>query len=197
MVLIVFYLAQFGQVSPFHRTHCWRAFSDGHGTRIVHVVRIGVVDVVKTADLVSSLVLIGLTAVAVWEAVQLPFGTLRSPEAGFWPLILAMILGIFSFVRLGKTLKEKVEEAKTSPAFSGGWRKIVLVVTSLVAFAFVFERLGYLISIFLLMAFLLRTVKPMRWWLVIVIALSSSVLSYLVFGVLLSTPLPGGLIQTK
>ena len=69
-----------------------------------------------------------------------------------------------------------------------------MAVGALVAFGFLFESLGYLISVFLLIGFLLRVIEPMRWWLMITIALLSSVLSYLLFGVLLSTPLPAGLL---
>jgi hypothetical protein len=128
------------------------------------------------------------------EAVQLPFGTLRAPQSGFWPLILGILLLFFSLIHFGKTLKKKVERENSFWSQSGAWKRIGLVAGSLIAFALVFEPLGYLLAVFLLMSFLLRIIKPMKWWLVVVVGLLSSVLSYLIFGVLLSTPLPSGIL---
>jgi putative tricarboxylic transport membrane protein len=146
-------------------------------------------------QLIISIVLMALATIAILEAVQLPFGTLRVPQSGFWPLILAIILALFSLLHFWKTVKEKVEKGNPFWTRPGAWKGIALVAGSLIAFGFLFDPLGYLISVFLLIAFLLRVIEPMKWWLVITIALLSSVLSYLMFGVLLSTPLPAGLLS--
>lgn len=134
-----------------------------------------------------------LGAIAFLEAIQLPFGTLKTPQAGLWPLILGILLILFSFVHLGNTFKKTGEKEISFWSRSGGWKRIGLVSGSLIAFAFVFERLGYLLAVFLLISFLLRIIKPIRWWLVVMVGLLSSALSYLIFAVLLSTPLPSGI----
>ena len=135
-----------------------------------------------------------LATIAILEAVQLPFGTLRAPQSGFWPLILAIILAFFSLLHFGKNVKEKVEKANPFWTRPGAWKRIGFVAGSLIAFGFLFESLGYLITVFLLIGLLLRSIKPLKWWLVVMVALLSSVLSYLIFAVLLSTPLPAGLL---
>jgi putative tricarboxylic transport membrane protein len=135
-----------------------------------------------------------LGATAVLEAVQLPFGTLRAPQSGFWPSILGILLLLFSLIHFGKAIEKRVERENSFWSQSGAWKRIGLVAGSLIAFALVFEPLGYLLAVFLLMSFLLRIIKPMKWWLVVVVGLLSSVLSYLIFGVLLSTPLPSGIL---
>jgi putative tricarboxylic transport membrane protein len=145
-------------------------------------------------QLITSTVLMALAAITLEEAARLPFGTLRTPQSGFWPLILAVILAFFSLIHFGKTMKERREKGSPFWAEPGAWKKIGLVVFSLVGFGFFFEHLGYLISVFFLIGFLLRIVKPLKWWLVVVVALLSSVLSYLIFGSLLSTPLPSGIL---
>jgi putative tricarboxylic transport membrane protein len=75
------------------------------------------------------------------------------------------------------------------------WKKIVLTLGSLLVFGFVFERLGYLLATFLFIIFLLRAVERQSWGLAISVALSASLVSYVVFGLLLGTPLPAGLLQ--
>jgi putative tricarboxylic transport membrane protein len=146
-------------------------------------------------NVTCSIILMALAMVAILESIQLPFGTLRSPQPGFWPLILSMILAFFSLIHLGNSIKARGKEKGPFWAQSGGWKRIGMAVGALVAFGFLFEPLGYLVSVFLLIGFLLRVIEPMRWWLMITIALLSSVLSYLLFGVLLSTPLPAGLLN--
>jgi len=143
--------------------------------------------------LITSLVLIAITGLVLVEASRLPFGTLKTPQAGFWPLILGVILALLSLIHLGETLKRRSGKNSSFWAEPRAWKTIFLVVVSLVVFGFCFERLGFLISFFLLMGFLLRVVEPLKWRWVFVIALLSSVLSYLIFGTLLGTPLPAGI----
>ncbi len=144
-------------------------------------------------QLITSMILMALAGLTLEEASRLPFGTLRTPQAGFWPLILGVILTFLSLIHFGKTIKRRAEKGSPFWAEPGAWKKIGLVVVSLVGFGFLFEPLGYLISVFLLIGFLLRIVKPLKWRQVFVVALLSSVLSYLIFGSLLSTPLPSGI----
>lgn len=134
-----------------------------------------------------------LAGLTLEEASRLPFGTLRTPQSGFWPLILGVVLSFLSLIHFGGTIKKRAEKGTPFWAEPGAWKKVGSVVASLVGFAFLFELLGYLIAVFLLIGFLLRIVKPSKWWLVFVVASLSSVLSYLIFGSLLSTPLPKGI----
>jgi len=89
----------------------------------------------------------------------------------------------------------KEKEKRASPFRLGreSWRRIALAVGVLLAFGFSVDFLGYTLSSFLLVAILLRAIEPMRWWLIIIIALSTSVISYGIFGWLLQTPLPTGI----
>jgi putative tricarboxylic transport membrane protein len=142
---------------------------------------------------ITSAILMALAGLTLVEAGRLPFGTLRTPQAGFWPLILGVVLTVLSLIHFGKTITRRAEKGSPFWAEPGAWKKIGLVVVSLFGFGFLFEPLGYLISVFLLICFLLRIVKPLKWWQVFVVALLSSVLSYLIFGSLLNTPLPSGI----
>lgn len=148
----------------------------------------------KKVNLISSIVLMGLAIATLLEASKLPFGTLRTPKAGFFPFVLAIFLAVFSLILLGQTIKEKNEGGNLFGLSSGNWKKIGLAAGSLFAFAFVVEYLGYILSTFLLIAFLLRAIEPQKWWVVIALALLSSLVTYVVFSLLLSTPLPEGVL---
>ena len=70
---------------------------------------------------------------------------------------------------------------------------MVASLAGLFVFGFVFEWLGYVVSTILLLVFLMRAVEPVRRRLVLVVAVSSSVATYIVFS-LLGTPLPAGFL---
>ena len=148
----------------------------------------------KRSGVSSSVTLLMLAVAALIEASRLPFGALSAPEAGFFPLILAVLLAIFSVVLLAQAMSESREGPGPFLTGLGIWKRMGLATGALIAFAFLFERLGYVISTFLFMAFLLRAVERQKWWLVVGIATATSLVSYLIFGLLLKTPLPAGII---
>ena len=144
--------------------------------------------------LITSIVLVSLSVFVLVEASKFPFGTLRMPHAGFWPMTLGILLAILSVIHLVMTLKRVT--GKGAPFWSkpGEWKKVVLVLVPLLVFCFFFERLGFLISTFLLLGFLLRVMKPLQWWRVLVIAGLCSILTYFIFKSLLGVQLPAGLL---
>ena len=86
------------------------------------------------------------------------------------------------------------EQSGASRGESPIWKRIVLAVAALVVFGLLFESLGYVISTFLFIAFLLRAVEQQKWGLAVVVAFFTALATYLVFGLLLQTPLPGGIL---
>ena len=145
-------------------------------------------------NVISAVTLLGLALAALLEASKLPFGRLSSPQAGFFPLVLAILLAIFSLVLMAQAIGGPNEKSGASRGGSATWKKIVLAIAALVVFGLLFESLGYIISTFLFIAFLLRAVEQQKWSLVLVVAFLTSLTTYLVFGLFLNTPLPGGIL---
>ncbi|HEV8719817.1 MAG TPA: tripartite tricarboxylate transporter TctB family protein [Candidatus Binatia bacterium] len=148
----------------------------------------------QKTGVISAATLFGLALAALLEASKLQFGRLNSPQAGFFPLILAIFLAIFSLVLMAQAISEPKEESGASRGGSAIWKRIVLAVGALVVFGVLFESLGYITTTFLFIAFLLRAVEQQKWSLVVVVAFFTSLATYLVFGLLLNTPLPGGIL---
>jgi len=147
------------------------------------------------SGVISALTLLALALAALLEAGKLPFGTLSSPQPGFFPLILAIFLAFFSVLLLAQEIPQTDGE---TGALLGGvalWKRIGLAVGALVAFGLLFETLGYLLSTFLFMVFLMRAVERQKWWLVVVVAFCTSLVTYLLFGLLLNTSLPAGILS--
>jgi putative tricarboxylic transport membrane protein len=149
----------------------------------------------KRRNLITAILLLALSVGILAETSTLPIGTLRSPQAGFFPLILSVLLGLLSLILLIQILKGRVREKMAGWVSSGGWKPLGLTTAGLFAFGVFFEKLGYLVSTFLLIAFLVGVVGKNKWVVAILFAFLSALVSYLLFGVMLKTQLPTGILR--
>lgn len=134
----------------------------------------------------------GLLAVgSFYEAVKLPFGRTNAPGAGFFPVILAVLLGLMSLVGLVTAFRGGDRENEDGRLV---WNKIIFTATALLVFAFVFEFFGYLLTTFLFVIFVLWVVERKSMMQAGVVALCASLISYLLFSLLLGAPLPAGFL---
>lgn len=146
-------------------------------------------------DIVSGIFLLGLSIATLLGIRQLPVGTMTSPQAGFFPLLLGIILAALSLVLITQATRDKqAKKKKENWESSGGLKRICLTLAVLFGVGFFFESLGYLISAFFLIAFLLICVGNQKWWLAITAGLLSAMFSYLIFGMLLKGSLPAGFL---
>jgi hypothetical protein len=74
------------------------------------------------------------------------------------------------------------------------FRKVLLSLLSLVAFGVLMQYAGFFLTTFLFMLFATRIMEPNGWRLVIVLAILTTAMSYLLFVVLMEVPLPQGLL---
>ncbi len=130
---------------------------------------------------------------------RLGIGKLLEPGPGLMPLILGVAISLLALFKLVKTLSRAGGDEKTaapSEAETSG-RPILgmlfTVVASLLAYALLLEPLGYLITTFLVMAFLLRAAGYKRWRRIMPYAAVIAVVSYFGF-TYLGTRFPGGIL---
>jgi putative tricarboxylic transport membrane protein len=148
----------------------------------------------RRSNIAASLCLLGLAVFILLQARPLGFGSIRAPQTGFFPSLLACLLLIGSLVLLGQALRQSATIATLWTITAEGWKRIGVVFLVLITFAVSLETLGYLISTFLLMAVLLRAIEPQRWNVVIAMALAAALGSYLIFATFLNVPLPRGFL---
>ena len=141
---------------------------------------------------VASILFLGFAIGALLVSMKLPFGTLNAPAAGFFPAVLAALLAMTSLLGFINVLRSSHESADEAEPLR--WKKILFTVSSLLVFALVLETFGYLVATFLFIIFLLRIVEQKTWGLAVAVAFAASLFSYLIFGLLLGTPLPAGLL---
>jgi len=131
--------------------------------------------------------------VSIYEAAKLPFGTVSAPGAGFFPVILAALLAVISLSGVIAAFRQAVGQENLETSLV--WKKIILTVTALLGFGVLFEPAGYLATTFLFVVFQLRIAERKSWALAGVVAFSASLVSYILFGLVLGAPLPAGFLS--
>jgi len=137
---------------------------------------------------VAALTLI-FGAAAAYESAKLPFGTVRNPGPGFFPWWTSVVLGLLALTHLAQALTLRSTAVGKG---SGRIAKVTALLIVLGAYIFLLDPLGYLLSTFLLVLFMLRWIDTRRWAVALGVAAVTSVGSYVVFAVWLSIPLPRG-----
>jgi len=147
------------------------------------------------SDLIAGVILFALAIAAIGFGSRMEFGSLSSPQAGFFPVLSAILVAVLSLILIRQAIKRRREKQTLPlPKPSWGGRPLFSTIGALFAFPLFFESLGYLISTFLLMAFLSGVIGSKKWWVILLFAFFTTMISYLLIGVLFQAPLPSGLL---
>lgn len=125
-----------------------------------------------------------------FESWRLGVGSFFRPGAGFFPFYSGALLGLLSLILGLVAFRGKVEKAES-------WTDVgntVTVSLALLGFALLLTWLGFAITTFLFILFLLRAVERRGSLLSAGAALSISAAFYLVFGLWLKAQLPAGIL---
>ena len=73
-------------------------------------------------------------------------------------------------------------------------KKLLLALVALFTYVLVLKYLGFVLTTFLFMVFLLRFIEPQRWIVVFTAAILTSGIAYLIFNLWLKVQLPRGIL---
>jgi len=145
----------------------------------------------------SSLVWLGIAILICIGSLRLSLGSFRNPGPGFFPFIAGLIVaGMALAIHLQSRGKVSAKGTR-EPLWADKKRiqKMILTTLALLAYGVGMDYLGFLVSTFLFLAFLLRMIEPQRWSLVLLESALASGISYLIFDIWLQAQLPKGLFQ--
>ena len=121
-------------------------------------------------------------------------GTLTDPGPGALPFGLGLVFILLSILLLLRSRRMNEVDRNSRLSFGSRYRRVLWVVALLMVATLWLESLGYLLAVFLLIAGAMLIMEPRRWGSALVVGVTSSLVSYLLFHVWLNVPLSPGLI---
>lgn len=141
-----------------------------------------------TTDRFSAIALGVSALLVIWNSRQLPLGTLRQPGPAFIPILLASLLLIFAVLL--------VLTSSQAPSLSSvrwtEWRHALAILAASLFSVFAMERLGYRLTVLLVLSFLVKLVEQRGWIVSLSFAFTLSFASFFLFYTVLRVPLPQG-----
>jgi len=141
-----------------------------------------------TRDHLAGLALLLFALFVMWEDRALPMGTIHRPGPGYMPMLLAVLLAGMAILVI---LAGRRAPSLRSLAWPE-WRHALAILAGCAFTALALERIGYRLTVILLVGFLLWVVERRRPATVIAMALGLSLATFFVFSQLLKVPLPLG-----
>jgi hypothetical protein len=136
-------------------------------------------------DRLSGAVLSLLAVVALIEAASLPYGTVRAPDAGFFPKTLAALLLFFG---LGIVFNSFLTKAHAVQFTTRSWQ-VAIAAAAFIAYALVLQKAGFVIATIALMLLVMRGLGGMSWKQSLLITVPGVMLCYFAL-VQFGVPLP-------
>jgi hypothetical protein len=138
------------------------------------------------SDQFSGLMLLAIALYVGWENRVYPIGTLSEPGPGYLPLLLVIFLGMMG-------LLIALWGIRSTPFASMKWtegKRAIVILAACAAATFALERIGYRLTVIVLLIVLLGVLERKRPLPVALVALGFSLASFYVVGDLLHVPLP-------
>lgn len=152
----------------------------------------------KHLDLISGIVLLVAGAAAFLKSLSYPIGTFRTPGAGLFPLIASILLLILSAILTLQAFLSKQGKALAPTTFfpeKKTPRRILLVITGMIAYRYLLPVIGFVPSTGLFILFLIKFLGGYRWKTSIIYALVTALVAHTLFQMWLKLPMPLPLLR--
>jgi putative tricarboxylic transport membrane protein len=144
------------------------------------------------AKIIFSFAWILLALYVCIESFKLGLGTFHSPEPGFMPFLVGVIIGLLGLIILFIEWKHRQAEIDWKTV---KWRKIAIILLGILFYAVLLRTLGYLLTTFLIMGLFFKIFGLQRWTFIILYSLLATLAIYLIFDVWLQCQFPRGFLR--
>ncbi len=146
------------------------------------------------SDRVSSIFWLAVGFIVVYGSIRLGLGKLREPGPGFLPFLAAGFFCLMALVVFFQSFfKGKGFQAQISTLWEGvQWRRPVFIGLLLAAYILAMERIGFLLTTFIILAIMFKG-ENLAWWKAAFLSALVSVGAFLLFDTLLKATLPKGI----
>ncbi|MGH6771403.1 MAG: tripartite tricarboxylate transporter TctB family protein [Xanthobacteraceae bacterium] len=143
---------------------------------------------VLRSDHVAGVFFIALGIVVFALSGDLPFGTITAPGAGMMPKLMAFLMMLFAAVVI---IGGRVSQPFANIDWSDRWHAL-LVVAITAAAIFAYQRIGFLLTMSLLVFALLVVVERRNVFIAATYSVGLTLFAYWLFGKALKAPLEHG-----
>ena len=141
-----------------------------------------------TVDRVAGVALVLIGLVTIWESRAFPLGSLHRPGPAYMPVVLAALLILFGAAVFAMDARVRRLAEVGWPE----WRHALAIFGACAFAAWGLERLGYRLTMAVVVAFLLLVVERKGWALGLALTVAMAWGSFYLFDTLLRVPLPRG-----
>jgi putative tricarboxylic transport membrane protein len=142
-----------------------------------------------TRDRAAAIVLLVFGLGGAWEAFRLTIGEPGRPGPGFFPFWLALALAV---VAVALIVQSSAPGTRVVAPERLRYGKVVLALVAGAVYAFALEPLGFLVTTFAFLMFLLSAIEARGWLISAIIAGATALASHVVFKIWLGVQLPAG-----
>jgi len=142
------------------------------------------------ADRWSGPALFVLSLYVFFESWRLGLGTYFRPGPGFFPFYSGLLLGALALILTFRAFRGAPERAEAW----GEWIPMLLVSLAMLGFALLLNRLGFLVTAFLFIGFLLRGIERRGWIISLGVAAVTALAAHALFDLWLRAQLPAGIL---
>ena len=151
-------------------------------------------------DFASGVALLALGLFLAFQSIRLPLWGSSGPEAGFYPLAIAVIivsLSLFLVLKSGILARPRGEEKLVEQGMEKiRFHKVFAYLVLMLLYGILVEKVGFLITSALLLFLILKLVERQGWKATLLVGVTSIVISYALFVYFLQVPLPRGFLQS-
>ena len=141
-----------------------------------------------TVDRVAGVALVLIGLATLWESRAFPLGSLHRPGPAYMPVLLAGLLVVFGVAVFAMGARARTLREVGWPE----WRHAVAIFAACAFAAWGLDRVGYRITMAVVVGFLLLVLERKGWVLGLGLTIVMAWGSFYVFETLLRVPLPRG-----
>ena len=145
-------------------------------------------------ELITKLLWAAVGGAIIWLASGLGIGSVDEPGPGMMSVGLGIVMVLIGLGGAAKQLLSRRPEWPSPPWSNAMILRAAGVVVLLAAYIALFEKIGFLILTFALMAALLTAFAQLRLVWALSLAAALSISNYALFKLLLGTQLPAGIL---
>lgn len=152
----------------------------------------------RTMEFATSLSLLALAAVVIWECTRIGFGWIedQGPAPGFFPFIVASLMGLASLANIVRVARYGAESEDPVFVTAAGFGRVLSVFIPVILYVAAIGYIGIYVASAIFIALFMLVIGREALWKALAIGITVSLLLFLTFEQWFRVALPKGPLET-